>query len=210
MRRQPWPTVQDFKATVAGPAKRWPALTWRRAGMFWRGLRFAAWIAAGPKASPQQVALAEQAATSVGLSSALRDCSPRNRRGACRRPLPRRLLLRRTPQLGVSCPNANSIACDRVRLAVWLRAPARRLTARIDGRTFTLRPPPARGGYWQGTLKPAGLLASGSALHVTPDRGRSYWAGRNPVRAVVRLSATAAGGAPASVDVAVDLRAGYG
>jgi hypothetical protein len=208
VRRHPWPTLQDFTATRRGPAKRWPALAWQRAGLSWRGLRFTAWIAAGPHADPQTVA--QQAAISVGLSSALRDCSPRARRGACRRPLPRRLLLRRAPYLGVRCRKANSIACDRVGLAVWLRAPALRLTATIDGRMFTLRPPATPGGFWEGTLEPAGLLTPGSALHVTPDRGRYYWEGRHPVRAVAHLAATDADGARASVYVVVDLRPGYG
>lgn len=93
---------------------------------------------------------------------------------------------------------------------IWLRTGARQLTATIDGRTFTLRPPAFRGGYWEGFLQPAGLLRPGSALHVTPDRGRYYWHGRHPVRAVLHLSATEADGAQSSTDVAVDLAAGYG
>jgi hypothetical protein len=210
VRGQPWPAAQDFHATRGGPARRWPALAWRRAGLSWRGLRFTAWIAAGSEAGPRRIALAQQAAGSAGLSSALRDCSPRAHRGACRRPLPRRLLLRRVPYLGVRCPTANSIACDRVGLAVWLRAPARRLTATIDGHRFRLRPPASPGGYWEGTLQPAGLLTPGSALHVTPDRGRYHWEGRHPVRAVVHLAATEADGAPAGTNIAVDLRPGYG
>jgi hypothetical protein len=118
--------------------------------------------------------------------------------------------LRRVPYLGVRCPTANSIACDRVGLAVWLRASARRLTATIDGRRFTLRPPATPGGYWEGTLQPAGLLTPGSALHVTPDRGRYHWEGRHPVRGVVHLDATETDGAAASTNIAVDLRPGYG
>jgi hypothetical protein len=208
--RRPWPAGQDFKDVSRGPAEHWPALAWRRAGLSWRGLRFAAWIASGPKAGPRSIAVAERAAASAALSSGLRDCSRHLPRGACRRPLPRRLLLRRAPYLGIRCHKANSIACDRVGLAVWLRAPARRLTATIDGRRFTLRPPAAPGGFWEGTLRRAGLLAPGSALHVTPDRGRYYWAGRHPVRAVVHLAAITRNGAPASTYVAVDLRPGYG
>jgi hypothetical protein len=207
---QPWPAARDFEDTGSGPAERWPALSWRRAGVSWRGLRFAAWIAGGREAAPRRIALAEQAAASVGLSSALRDCPPRARRGACRRPRPRRLLLRRAPYLGVRCRKANSIACDRVGLAVWLRAPARRLTATIGGRTFTLRPPATRTGYWEGALRPAGLLTPGSALHVTPDSGRYHWEGRHPVCAVVHLAATETDGARASKDIVVDLHAGYG
>jgi hypothetical protein len=116
------------------------------------------------------------------------------------------LVMRQPPYLGVSCKQANSIACDRVRLAVWLRTPARRLTATIDGRTITLRPPATRAGYWEGALQPAGMLSPGAALHVTPDRGRFHWEGGGPpVRTRVHLSAGIR-----SADVVVDLRAGYG
>jgi hypothetical protein len=210
VRRQAWAGRADFAATRNGPAALWPALRWRRAGMSWRGLRFSAWIAAGPRASARQVALAEQAAASVALSSGLRDCTPRSRRGACRRPLVRRLPLRKPPYLGVRCPTANSIGCDRAGLAVWLRRPLRRLTATIDGHSFALHAPDRPDGFWEGTLRRAGFLRPGAALHVTPDRGRLYWQGRHPVRTVVHLSATAADGAHEVADVAVDLRAGYG
>jgi hypothetical protein len=207
--RQAWPAPADFREVRGGPAARWPALAWRRAGMSWRGLRFTAWIAAAPRAGAPTIARAEQAAASVALASGLRACR-RSRRGACRRPLPRRLPLTRAPYLGVACPTANSIACDRVGLGVWLRGRATRLTATIDGRTFALRPPRTRDGFWNGFLKPAGLVTPGRALHVTPDRGRYYWEGRHPVRTVVHLSATIPGGAHASAFVAVDLHAGYG
>ena len=126
------------------------------------------------------------------------------------RAAPRELQLARAPYLGVSCRQPNSIACDRVRLAVWLRAPVRRLSATIDGRSFRLRPPPRRDGYWEGPLRPAGLLTPGSALHVIPDRGRHRWVGRHPVRTRIRLSAVDADGARARTEVAVDLHAGYG
>ena len=207
---RPWPAENEFRVVKGDAAKRWPSLTFRRAGLSWRGLRFAAWVAAGPAADSQDVALAQKAAVSVGLSSALRDCRPGNRRGACRRPLERRLLLRQAPYLGVNCRRPNRIACDHVGLAVSLRRPALSLTATIDGRRFELRPPATRAGYWEGTLRHVGLLRPGAALHVIPDRGRYYWAGRHPVRAVVRLSAIEADGASAELDVAVDLQAGYG
>jgi len=126
------------------------------------------------------------------------------------RAAPRDLQLARAPYLGVSCREPNSIACDRVRLAVWLRAPVRRLSATIDGRSFRLRPPPRRDGYWEGPLRPAGLLTPGSALHVIPDRGRHRWVGRHRVRTRIRLSAVDADGARARTEVAVDLHAGYG
>jgi hypothetical protein len=120
------------------------------------------------------------------------------------------LSLRRAPYLGVRCPTPNSIACDRVGLAVWLRGPARRLTATIDGRRFVLRPPATRRGSWEGALRPAGLLCPGAALHVIPDDGPLRWKGRRSVRAVVHLSAIEPGGAKAFADVAIDLHAGYG
>jgi hypothetical protein len=208
-RDPPWPGAQHFHAARGGPAARWSTLAWRRAGMSWRGLRFSAWIADGPDAPSQRVAQAEQAAASVGLASGLRACN-RSRRGACHRPLPQRLLLAQRPYLGVSCRPPNSIACDRVGLAVWARSRVIRLTATIDGRRFALRPPRTRSGYWEGFLQPAGLLTPGRALHVIPDRGRHYWQGGHPVRAVVHLSATLRGGSHASAFVAVDLRAGYG
>jgi hypothetical protein len=123
---------------------------------------------------------------------------------------PARLALRLQPYLGVSCRQANSIACDRVRLAVWLPTRPRSLSATIDGHTFPLRPPASRQGYWEGALRPAGMLSPGAELRVTPDRGRFYWQGRHPVRAAVHLAATLATGAPATADVVIDLRAGYG
>ena len=132
-----------------------------------------------------------------------------NRR--CGRPPPhRRLLLRRAPYLGVRCLTPNSISCDTVALAVWLRAPIRNLTATIDGRTFTLRPPASPNGHWEGTLHPAGLRTPGAALRVTSDRGGHYWAARHTVRTVVHLSATEADGARVSTRVEVGLHPGYG
>ena len=124
------------------------------------------------------------------------------------RAAPRELRLARAPYLGVSCRQPNSIVCDRVRLAVWLRAPVRRLSATIDGRSFRLRPPPQRDGYWEGPLRPAALLTPGSALHVIPDRGPDHWVGRHPVRTRVRLSAVEADGArPAPTSPSTSTRA---
>ena len=208
VRGRAWPHFADAPASRA--AELWPGLRWRRAGMSWRGLRFSVWIAAGPRASAARIALAEQAAASAGLSSALRDCAGRPDRGACRRPLSRRLLLRRPSYLGVRCPTANSLTCDRAGLAVWLRRPVRRLTAAIDGRRFTLRPPQQRSGFWEGVLHDAGLARPGAALHVVPAGRRGHWEGLGAPRVVVRLTATAHDGARERADVVVDLRAGYG
>jgi hypothetical protein len=211
VRRQVWPRPQDFAdAPESSAARLWPGLRWRRAGMSWRGLRFSAWIAAGPRAGAADVGLAEQSAASTGLSAALRDCAGRLDRGACRRPLPRRLQLRKPSYLGVRCPVANSLTCDRAGLAVWLRRPVRRLEATIDGRRFALRPPQQRDGFWEGVMRNAGFLRPGAALHVVPAGKRGHWEGLGAPRVVVRLTATAPDGATERADVVVDLRAGYG
>src|SRR5579875_2414127 len=39
----------------------------------------------------------------------------------------------RAPYLGVRCPLANSIRCDRVGLAIWLRRPAVRVRGTVAG-----------------------------------------------------------------------------
>jgi hypothetical protein len=82
--------------------------------------------------------------------------------------VPPSLVLTRAPYLGVSCHQPNSVACDRVGLAVWLRAPAVAVSATIDGRRLALVNPswsgPAHGGRRRmlaGFLRPAGLLHGG-------------------------------------------------
>lgn len=42
------------------------------------------------------------------------------------------------PYMGVTCPIANSIACDRIGLAIWLRHPAAHVTATIAGQPLVL------------------------------------------------------------------------
>src|SRR3954465_2938663 len=51
---------------------------------------------------------------------------------------PAPLALQRAPYIGVSCRTPNSIACDRVGLAIWLRRPVARLTATINSRTVAM------------------------------------------------------------------------
>jgi hypothetical protein len=124
-----------------------------------------------------------------------------------------RLGLERPPYAGVRCPGANSIACDRIGLAVWLTRRPTTLRATIAGHTFTLRPPPpgsrSRGGYWEGSLRPAGMLRPG-AMHVVPDAGSAFWAGRHPRAFWVQLTASSAHEPPASIRVRVQLRPGWG
>ena len=123
--------------------------------------------------------------------------------------LDRALRLARAPYLGVRCPLANSLTCDRAGLAVWLPTAARSLTATIGGRSFALRAPARRGGFWEGTLTHAGFARRGAPLYVRAARG-TRWEGSDAPRVVVHLAAVGAGGERAVADAAVALRAGYG
>ena len=122
-------------------------------------------------------------------------------------------LLPRRPYLGVACPQANSIRCDRVGLAVWVSrgAAAVTVTATVDGRRLALHRAwrEHRGRVWTGFLHPAGLLGDGP-LHVTPDRGRYFWAGRHPTTARVAVRVRAPGGAVRVRSLCVPLMAGWG
>ena len=124
--------------------------------------------------------------------------------------LPWRRLLSREPDIGVACPRANSIACDRVGLALWLGVPARRVSATIDGRALVLHPSRARNRQapWIGYLQPAGLLDG--ELKITPDRGRDYWAGRHPKSARLVVRVTRPDGRRAVTRLNVALVAGWG
>jgi hypothetical protein len=121
------------------------------------------------------------------------------------------LHLRRAPYVGVRCPRANTIACDRISIAAWPEGRPRALTAVIAGRRVVMRGPVSRssGGYWEGTLNRAGLLRRG-LLHVTPDSGRSTWVGRHPRPLTIRLTAAYADRPDATVVVRLLLRPGWG
>ena len=119
------------------------------------------------------------------------------------------LRLARTPYLGLRCPGANSIACDRVSLAVWLRKPTARLSATIEGMRVRMKKSVTRGGYYEGSLQPAGLTEAGP-MHVTPDRGAGYWEGGHPLRVRVHLVASYADGSAAVTTVRVWLHPGWG
>ncbi len=129
----------------------------------------------------------------------------------CPRPVAAGSVLKRAPYAGVACPQANSIACDRVGLAVWLKARAVRVSAVAGGRPLRLQ---ARGfggrsqNPWIGYLQPAGLL--GGALKVTPDRGRFYWAGAHPKDVDLRLTIRRRDGGLETTRLRVLLRAGWG
>jgi hypothetical protein len=115
----------------------------------------------------------------------------------------------------VSCHVANSFACDRVGLAVWLREPAARVEAAIEGREVSLDDPewsgPAHDGerrMFAGFLQPAGLIDG--PLEVTPDAGPMRWIGREPVSAVVELRIVDADANTTTTKVEVGLSSGWG
>jgi hypothetical protein len=123
-------------------------------------------------------------------------------------------LLSRDPYMGVSCPTANSFACDRVGLAVWLREPAARVDAAIAGQELELDDPEWSGDpedgerrMFAGFLQPAGMIDG--PLEVTPDDGPDRWYGRVPVSASVQLWIVD-GGATTTTTVEVELSPGWG
>jgi hypothetical protein len=117
-------------------------------------------------------------------------------------------LLSRAPYVGVACRTANSIACDRVGVAVWLKRSAAGVKATIAGKTLRLRPPRSREGWWEGFVQPAGMIDG--ALRVTPDRGRFYWQGTHPRDVHLGIAVTRASAGTHRTSVTVSLHAGWG
>jgi hypothetical protein len=134
--------------------------------------------------------------------------TPPARATATPSPEPAARLLSRTPYVGVSCRRPNSIACDRVGVAVWVKRPAVGVTARIAGRRLQLRPPSSREGWWEGFLQPAGMIDG--ALRVTPDRGRLYWQGTHPRDVHVGIAVTRRSAGTDRTSVTVSLHPGWG
>jgi hypothetical protein len=118
--------------------------------------------------------------------------------------------------MGVRCREPNSVSCDRVGLAIWLKEPAESLTAEIEGRRLELVSPgefvPGKGTGWEGYLQPAGLLDPGGPLTVTSEPGQpaDYWSGTKPVEAKIRLTAGYADGSTASTTIRAPLHPGWG
>ena len=120
-------------------------------------------------------------------------------------------ILRRAPYTGVACPRANSIACDRVGLAVWLAQPAAGVSARLDGRPVVLSAAHLGGRPhtdWIGYLRPAGLLDG--ALRITPDRGRTHWEGAHPKRVRLVVDVLRRDGSAVRTQTTVPLSPGWG
>ncbi len=130
-------------------------------------------------------------------------------------PPPAALALPKDPGMGVACPEANSIACDRIGIAVWLDSEPQRLVASVGGRSVALRDAHIRCGaesscprLYQAMLQPAGLLDG--ALKVTPDEGRYRWLGRHPVAGTLTVTATYRDGSRAVATRRVPLAPGWG
>lgn len=120
------------------------------------------------------------------------------------------------PYLGLACPKANSIACDRVGLTVWLERAATGVSASVNGRPLRLeaggtggRPPTT---HWEGFLQPAGMLRG--ALKITPDRllggDRYSWMGSHFKDAWVTIAIRRPDGSTDEASLPVPLAAGYG
>jgi hypothetical protein len=126
-------------------------------------------------------------------------------------------LLTQGPYMGVSCRVPNSVACDRIGLAVWTRRFARSVVATIGDRTFTLDDPtwsgPAKHGlrrFFAGFLDHAGLTGDGP-LGVEIENGGSRWTGVKPVVVpTVRLVLVLPDGSRRSTELRVDLAPGWG
>lgn len=99
-------------------------------------------------------------------------------------------VLSEKPYMGVSCPVANSIACDRVGLAVSLKHPAESVTATVAGARLPMN---YRGDLldrgdsprteFDGFLQPAGIV---SRFHVKPVEGNVIYTSHGHVHVVVR------------------------
>jgi hypothetical protein len=116
--------------------------------------------------------------------------------------------------MGVLCPVPNSIACDRVGLAIWLKRPAHSVRASIDGRSFAMnrfgdqlisnRQPRTE---FDGYLRPAGIVSS---MHVRPEPGTSTWLGDGTPFPTVWLLIDYGSGRFVATHLRVPLGAGWG
>jgi len=130
------------------------------------------------------------------------------------------LVLPRQPYVGVACSTANSIACDRVGVAVWLSKPAARLTVTVAGQPIVMRAATTTcttrqtrqrvrcGTDFVGYLHPAGLLHG--PRRIDTHGSKDYWAGSQAAWAPIRITAHYPDGASATVTVRPTLNPGWG
>jgi hypothetical protein len=120
-----------------------------------------------------------------------------------------------SPYMGVSCPIANSLACDRIGLAVWVSRPAI-VTATVAGLALSLDDPTwsivdqtgSRAVYrYAGFLQPAELT---TRMHVIPDSRPSMWFGRHTTSPTVWFRIDFGHGDVVITHEDVPLEAGWG
>lgn len=137
-------------------------------------------------------------------------------RGSLVADVPPSAVLAKDPYMGVRCPQPNSISCDRVGLAVWLRHPAVHVTGTIAGQPLTLDwfgdqrhvgPVPARSEL-DGYLQPAHLT---TLLGVRPDPpGLWFCCSADQPSPRVTLWITFADGSRVRTELQVPLSPGWG
>jgi hypothetical protein len=155
------------------------------------------------------------------LAAAIVLGSGRGHRTASERPIPPTAVspkraLGQAPYMGVACGVPNSIACERVGLAVWTRRPAVTVRATLAGQALDLDDPQWSGSpihgqrrMFAGFLSHAGLHGHGP-LAVRVKEGFSFWEGDPPVSTDVRLLITYADGSQQTTAVRVQLSPGWG
>lgn len=143
--------------------------------------------------------------------------------------VPPSAVLARPPYMGVNCPVPNSIACDRVGLAVWLRRPATSVTATIAGARLALNTGNQltdslgrRSRAFDGYLQPAGIVSrlrvrpvSRNVLaiqdgHTRVIAGPKMWFGEGEPSARVQLTIRYGSGQIVVTHLRVSLNAGWG
>lgn len=108
-------------------------------------------------------------------------------RGCPTRAAPESVAPEVVPYLGVACHVANSIACDRLGVAVGFRVPAVLVMAEVDGRLVTLDPPmDFPDDLWHGYLYRAGLRHGPLAVGIAP--GATRWSGTPEVQPYVTVT----------------------
>jgi hypothetical protein len=120
------------------------------------------------------------------------------------------------PYMGVACSVPNSIGCDRVGVAVWLRRPAVGVTAWIAGKVVRLSTGPTSPSQWSnrplrtgftGYVQPAGLL---TAFRVAPEPGTDTWLGAPTPAPIVTFRVDYGHGDVVATRQRVPLMAGWG
>jgi hypothetical protein len=109
---------------------------------------------------------------------------------------------------GVACHTPNSVACDRIGLAVRLRPRPARVTAVVGADRIMLAPHGGR-RQWIGYVRGAGLRGRGP-LAVRRRCGSLYWAGADAPLVYARVVATLADGRREITTLATPLRPGFG